>query len=189
MTLLSNPSFESMCLNMNTKEFCFGIWIRPCHLRCCLVMFLNRTPMFYWCVVWWQSKNKHHEDTWFFRRNWNTIPKFITFSTIANTIRRTYIFSQGINNNALSTNISKQGEIRLLLMLHHKFANATQVSWCVILILIGRSWRTWKTKPNNTHTPYAEASRNMHLFMHQVAWESRCHRQLTWKTAMLYKKN
>ena len=35
---------------------------RP-HVGCCSVTFVDRTPIFDWCVVRRGSKNKHHEDT------------------------------------------------------------------------------------------------------------------------------
>ena len=43
---------------------------------------------------------------------------------------RTYIFNQGINKHAFPIVITKSWAIQFLLMLYHKFANATQVSFC-----------------------------------------------------------
>jgi hypothetical protein len=49
-------------------------------------------------------------------------------------IGKMYVFVQGFNKRALPTTITKLGKvqfsIRFMSMLHHRFANATQVSLC-----------------------------------------------------------
>ena len=83
-------------------------------------------------------------------------------------ICRSYVFSEGISTNPIS------------LMLYCRFANAKQVSLCIILI--GRSWRTWKTEPNNsTHIPVdlqtighrSIGEWNLHLFVENLTTHNR----------------
>ena len=66
----------------------------------------------------------------------------INYSTLNNEHKwADHVFIEEINKHAPLTTIKCSGEVRFLLMLHCRFANATQVPFhCVNLI--NRSWRT-----------------------------------------------
>ena len=72
------------------------------------------------------------------------------FTLIVNTAERTHTINQEINKHALPISITKSREVSIsiqlfLLMLHRRFANAMQVSFC-------KSYRwkleNMKSKPN-----------------------------------------
>ena len=104
--------------------------------------------------IWWvcglvRIKEQKPERT----RGWTTSSKFaivvsllvVSPHSIVNTIRKAYVFSwEFINKHAVPITKSKwrQSDFQsdFFLMLHHRFANATQVRFCKT-----RSLRRWKT--------------------------------------------
>ena len=93
---------------INLKSLC-GRGPKVCAFH--LVLVLNQTPIFDWHVIWWGSKNKHHEDTrWEYIRLhlWIFLP---TLHSTMNTIGRTYVFTQAVNKGVSLATITKSKEV------------------------------------------------------------------------------
>ena len=65
-----------------------------------------------------------------FKGDWTTPLFSTTLHSMVNTVGMTYVFSQGVNKCAFSITITIPGEVQLMLMLHRRFANATEVLLC-----------------------------------------------------------
>lgn len=99
------------------------------------LLFFNRIPIFYWCLVRWGSKHKHHKDTCLNENALCLQFLLITPCSIANYIGSTHVYSSNISNKyALPTIVTKSRKVLFstscLLMLHHGFADAAQVLMC-----------------------------------------------------------
>ena len=116
---------------------------KTCKVSCMCYssIFLNQTPIFNWCVVQWGSKNKHHTYTCL-KEIGVRLQVFINYSTL----------NSEFNKHALPITLTKSWEMwpsnRFLIMIHHRFVNAIQVSSCKF----DRNWRTWKM--NQTSPTY-----------------------------------
>jgi hypothetical protein len=61
---------------------------------------------------------------------------------------RVYVFNKGLNRHALLITTTKLEEVRFLLILHYRFANATQIS------MHKHKLENMSNQPNNIHIPY-----------------------------------
>ena len=101
--------------------------------RCYSVTLFNWTPIFDWCVVRSQSRTKHYKDMSLVHKEIGLSHQMLltTPHSIVNIVERTHEFGEGINKHALPLTITKSEEIQILiwflLMLHHRFANASQI--------------------------------------------------------------
>jgi hypothetical protein len=120
-TKLQNPAMNSLqiawidMLNCLLKKYKVNsihqtissrcMWKNPCKVcGCYSATFLNRTPVFDWCVVWQGSKNKHHRDTFLKEIGLHFEVILSTTHSIVNTIGKTYVFNWGFNIHATSVN-------------------------------------------------------------------------------------
>ena len=100
--------------------------------RCCLVDYLNRTPIFEWCGVRWTVWMEPWEDTWNHRTKLNSQKNWSHLDTQSEKQHKC-TFDNRKGRSDFQSNLWRSF-IKDLLM-QHKFR-------CVNLI--GRSWKTWK---------------------------------------------
>ena len=104
------------------------------------------TPILDWWVVRWILKNKHRKGTCL---NEIGLVVKILFYWLLHTQLWTHLGGlANLNKDAFPILITKSREVWFLLILHHKFPNATQVC-CVNLI--SWSWRTLKPNQQTLH--------------------------------------
>jgi hypothetical protein len=121
-----------------------------------VVMSFSHTRIFDRYVIRRGSKSKHHKNTCSKEIGLHLQILTTTLHSTVNTIGRTCVYIQSINQqHALPITKAKSRKVRFsinfLQTVHFRITNVTRVLSCKSNR--GRSRRTWKTEPNNTHAP------------------------------------
>jgi hypothetical protein len=140
------------------RKSVIGLYTEPLGpLRYVVHIFLNQAPIFDWCGVRWGSKNKRHKRHRSERDRTTSLNPINSPHSTMSIVGRTFVFEQEINKHVCWITISKSGEVRfphwLLLILHRRFANATQgLDWFVSIESVEVGDHEIRTKLTATHT-------------------------------------
>ena len=122
------------CFSESTESPKVHKWENPCCCKvsgCYSVIILHQTPIFDWCVVRWGSKNKCYKDTCLEEIKLCLQTLLTTPHSKVNTTGRALCIQlrnqQTCTSNYITESIEVRFSIQLMLMLHRRFANATQV--------------------------------------------------------------